>query len=146
MGPTYPFCFHHLHFFLRNNALIHNSMVTSYVIFCRQRRRTVSDLLASALLFPRTNFQQLTNSPDNSLPVGSLCFHILTHCPICNSFVLISLQQYRGVRTPLPCIVLKFYFNSSDSIHCDSPLIHNELRGTTRHFLPYHGSAIMAVL
>jgi hypothetical protein len=28
---------------------------------------------------------------------GFLCFHALTNCPIYNSFVLITMQQYRGV-------------------------------------------------
>ena len=44
----------------------------------------------------RPNFQSLTNCSLLSPLFGFLCFHALTHCPICNPFVLMALQPYRG--------------------------------------------------
>ena len=51
-----------------------------------------------------TNFQQVTNCPRFAAPVLPLfasCyllrFHTNTNCPICNSFVLITMQQCPGV-------------------------------------------------
>ena len=44
----------------------------------------------------RPNFQSLTNCSQLSSLFGFLCFHALTHCPICNPFVFMTLQPYRG--------------------------------------------------
>ena len=43
------------------------------------------------------SFQQLTNCSLFSPHCDFLCFHALTNCPICNLFVFITMQQYRGV-------------------------------------------------
>jgi hypothetical protein len=40
--------------------------------------------------------QQLTNCSKLSHHLDSLCFHALTHCPICKPFVLTTLQQWGG--------------------------------------------------
>ena len=42
------------------------------------------------------NFQQLAHCSHFSPPLRLLCFHALTHCPICNPFVLNAIQQCRG--------------------------------------------------
>ena len=50
----------------------------------------------------RSNVQPYNLGPRGRLfsPLArSLCFHALTYCPICNSFPLITLQQYPGVCT-----------------------------------------------
>ena len=72
--------------------------------------------------------QQLTNRPKLSPLSGSLCFHALTHCPICNFFVFKTLQQWGGcVGGPL-VVSLKCYFNSQ--LWCSLP---RASRGTSTH-------------
>ena len=62
------------------------------------------------------NFQQLTHCFRPSPHGGSLCFHEVTHCPICKPFLLIMLQQYPGVCIPPTRRGLKFYFKSGSTI------------------------------
>ena len=60
-----------------------------------------------------TYFQQLTNCLKFDTFSSPLCFQQLPTVKFCNSFLLMTLQQYPGVCTPLPVRNLKFYFNSA---------------------------------
>ena len=83
--------------------------------FCIVARGWVPFLSRMSSKFaPSTNhdFQRVTNRSRISPPVASFCFQALTHCPICNSFAFITLQQYPGVGTTATRDDLKFHFNS----------------------------------
>ena len=81
--------------------LCHQSLPT-FVSVQRRGRGYSPSRLAS--------FQQLTNCSRFLPSHNSLCFHALTNYPICNPFVLITLQQYPGVGGIMPSF--RHYFSS----------------------------------
>src|ERR1700747_1344008 len=54
----------------------------------------VSPFALSLSILPFPVFSDLGTAPI-SPPFASLCFQALTHCPVCNSFFLITLRQYQ---------------------------------------------------
>ena len=61
--------------------------------------------------FSLGNSRQLTNRSKLSPHFDSLCFHRLTHCPICKSFVFSTIQQWGGCVGSLSPVDLTFFFN-----------------------------------
>ena len=97
--------------------------VSSSNLFLFMRFRTLCPQRGTPNPFVINHFRTLSRATEgrgllsapipNAEPlVAVFCFQSLTHCPICNSFVLITLQQYPGVCTPPLACDLKFYFKS----------------------------------
>ena len=66
------------------------------------------------------------------------CFQSLTHCPISKPFILITLQQYPGVCTPLPVPHVKFYLNCPGSPHSPAHLPRTVFATRTSAVTPRH--------
>lgn len=74
---------------------------------------------------------------DPSPPTPGFSFQRLTHCPICKLFLLMTLQQYPGVCTPLASGSLRFNLDSLP--RCSKSLLtaHSVISVLRKHRCPH---------